>query len=62
MRYTNWLKTPLNGITEGDKEVVYMDFIGMLVKGDMLATIVNVITVVITLDFISNFAYALRIR
>lgn len=39
-----------------------MDFIGLLVKGDMLATIVNVITVVITLDFISNFAYILRIR
>lgn len=39
-----------------------MDFIGLTVQGDLLGTIVNVICFVIALDFVSNFAYALRMK
>ncbi len=39
-----------------------MDFIGLTVQGDLLSTIVNVICFVIALDFVSNFAYALRFK
>ena len=39
-----------------------MDFIGLTVQGDMLSTIVNVISFVVALDFVSNFAYALRFK
>lgn len=39
-----------------------MDFIGLTVQGDILSTIVNVICFVVALDFVSNFAYALRFK
>lgn len=39
-----------------------MDIIGVLVQGDMLATFVNMFTVVIVLDFISNLAQILKMR
>lgn len=39
-----------------------MDFIGLTVQGDLLSTIVNVISFVVALDFVSNFAYALRFK
>lgn len=39
-----------------------MDVIGVFVQGDMLATFVNMFTVVIVLDFISNLTQVLKMR
>lgn len=39
-----------------------MDIIGVYVAGDMIATFVNMFTVVIALDFVCNFAQLLRMR
>ncbi len=37
-----------------------MDFLGILVEGNILATFVNMFTVVFALDFILGFVYILR--
>lgn len=39
-----------------------MDVLKVLVEGDMLATFVNMFTVVIALDFVSMFAQVLRMK
>lgn len=40
--------------------VLKMDFLGILVEGNILATFVNMFTVVFALDFILGFVYILR--
>lgn len=39
-----------------------MDVLKVLVNGDLLATFVNMFTVVIALDFVSNLAQVLRMK
>ena len=41
---------------------VVMDVLNILVSGDLLATFVNMFTVVVILDFISNFVQVLKMR
>ena len=39
-----------------------MDVLNILVSGDLLATFVNMFTVVVVLDFISGFVQVLKMR